>query len=200
MERKTSHSRPEPRAFFSLCAECTAASVKAAEPSVGCRLSTRDGGRSAAVWFSFFTGKRCDPIQQWFTDGLIQVRNPNPRFLAFASSGPVFFFFSLDCVTRMSRPRLLMRTLWVQIPFRSVDCVLRHVLAEGKKKKKKKSTGALQNAVKQNRYLHSVCRHAFLSLSGSWGRVLINYKCLCVDEFMHVCFPGKIVFFAWPTG
>ena len=69
-----------------------------------------------------------------------------------------------------------------------------------KKKKKKKSTGALQNAVKQNRYLHSVCRHAFLSLSGSWGRVLINYKCLCVDEFMHVCFPGKIVFFAWPTG
>ena len=93
MKRKTSHSRPEPRAFFSLCAECTAASVKAAEPSVGCRLSTRDGGRSAAVWFSFFTGKHCDPIQQWFTDGLIQVRNPNPRFLAFASSGPVFFFF-----------------------------------------------------------------------------------------------------------
>lgn len=132
-------------------------------------------------------------IYRWVNSG----QKPQPALPRICILGASFFFFFLDCVTRMSRPRLLMRTLWVQIPFRSVDCVLRHVWAEGKKKK---STGALQNAVKQNRYLHSVCRHAFLSLSGSWGRVLINYKCLCVDEFMHVCFPGKIVFFAWPTG
>lgn len=187
-KRKTSHSRLEQRALFShhvLSRQQTAASVKAAEPSAGCRLSTHDGGCAAAVWwsFSFLSGKWCDSIQQWFTDGLIQVRNPYPRFLTFASSGASFF---LDCVTRASRPRLLMRTLWVQIPFRSVDCVRRHVWAEGKKKTKK-STGALQNVIKQNGYLHSVCRHAFSSLSGSRGRVLVNYKCLCEDEFMHVC-------------
>lgn len=56
-----------------------------------------------------------------------------------------------------------------------------------REKKKKKAPGPLQNVIKQNGYLHSVCRHAFSSLSGSRGRVLVNYKCLCVDEFMHVC-------------
>lgn len=116
-------------------------------------------------------------IYRWVNSG----QEPIPALPHICILGGQFF---LDCVTRASRPRLLMRTLWVQIPFRSVDCVRRHVWAEGKKKK---STGALQNVIKQNGYLHSVCRHAFSSLSGSRGRVLVNYKCLCVDEFMHVC-------------
>ena len=73
-------------------------------------------------------------IYRWVNSG----QKPQPALPRICILGASFFFFSLDCVTRMSRPRLLMRTLWVQIPFRSVDCVLRHVWAEGKKKKKKK--------------------------------------------------------------
>lgn len=81
-------------------------------------------------------------IYRWVNSG----QEPIPALPHICILGGQFF---LDCVTRASRPRLLMRTLWVQIPFRSVDCVRRHVWAEGKKKTKK-STGALQNVIKQN--------------------------------------------------
>lgn len=201
-KRKTSHSRLEQRALFShhvLSRQQTAASVKAAEPSAGCRLSTHDGGCAAAVWwsFSFLSGKWCDSIQQWFTDGLIQVRNPYPRFLTFASSGASFF---LDCVTRASRPRLLMRTLWVHIPFRSVDCVRRHVWAEGKKKKKKKHRGP--SKCDKTKRISTFCLPTCVlkSLRESGPSSCQLQVSLCGWVHACVCFPGKIVFLAWPTG
>ena len=187
MKRKTSHSRLEQRALFShhvLSPRQTAASAKAVEPSAGCRLSTHDEGCAATVWwsFSFLSGKWCDSIQQWFTDGLIQVRNPYPRFLTFASSGASFLGLCDENEPTAPANEDLVGTNSFQERWLCVSaCVGR------REKNKKKSTGALQNVIKQNGYLHSVCRHAFSSLSRSRGRVLVNYKCLCVDEFVHVC-------------
>lgn len=201
-KRKTSHSRLEQRALFShhvLSRQQTAASVKAAEPSAGCRLSTHDGGCAAAVWwsFSFLSGKWCDSIQQWFTDGLIQVRNPYPRFLTFASSGASFFFGLRDEnePTAPANEDLVGTHSFQECWLCASACVGRR---EKKNKKKHRGPSKCDKTKRISTFCLPTCVLKSLRESGPSSCQL--QVSLCGWVHACVCFPGKIVFLAWPTG